>query len=861
MKKYYLSISLLLLSLQLYSTHNRAGEILYRQLSGLTFEITIITYTCTGPGPVADRPELEIQWGDNTTSILPRVEEVQLPDYFKRNKYTGTHTYPGAGIYAIVVEDPNRNFGVTNIPNSVNTVFSISTTMYINPQIGTNNTPILTRPPLDKAVVGQRFVHNPGAYDPDGDSLAYRLTPCREENGQAIPGYTYPLASKSFSVNAITGDLVWDAPTAAGVYNVAMIIEEWRNNIKIGEIIRDMQIEVSVSNNRPPVIVNDEDLCIEAGDSFTYIFSANDPNGDRITLSADGYPFRATSGETKFTQTIDEAGHAEAEFFWQTNCGDVKLHPVTINIKAEDNGSPIKLVDMKNINIKVVSPAVKNVNISSSASSISLTWSSSDCYNVTGYNIYRKISPTGYEPDFCQTGVPDELNYTKIAFVEGRYNNNYDDFAVSQGHEYCYLICAVFPDNAESYASQEVCITLLRGIPTITNVSVVSTDENTGEIYIAWSKPLESDIGDAPGPYQYVLYRTTNIENQNFQEITRLNNIDDTIYNDKNINTKEKQYFYKVEFYNNQNSNRFLIGTPNIASSIFLNIEQMENALKLIYKKNVPWINSEYKIFRYNEIFSSFEEISTIAEDEYYIDKQLQNGKDYCYYIQSKGSYSVSGIINPIINNSQISCEQAIDTTPPCVPQLKAESFCEDTYNFIRWQQTDIDCSNDVKFYSLYYTPQLNGEYEKIATIVRDSLSYRHFPKAGMAGCYYITASDSSGNESPKSNRVCLDNCIYYRLPNVFSPNNDGINDIYHPIKPYYFVTKINIQIFNRWGLVMFETDDPEINWDGTNYKNGKPVSDGVYFYNCDVYEQRLTGEEIRHLQGFIHVFNSRKEW
>ena len=108
----------LLFSVRAYATHNRAGEITYRQISALTFEVTVITYTATGPGWTADRPELDIAWGDNTTSTLPRCEEIMLPDYYKRNKYVGQHTYGGPGIFNITVEDPNRNANVTNIPNS-----------------------------------------------------------------------------------------------------------------------------------------------------------------------------------------------------------------------------------------------------------------------------------------------------------------------------------------------------------------------------------------------------------------------------------------------------------------------------------------------------------------------------------------------------------------------------------------------------------------------------------------------------------------------------------------------------------------------------------------------------------------------
>lgn len=857
MKK-LLSVILLSLSvLSLYATHNRAGEITYRQISDLTFEITIVTYTATGPGWTADRPQLEIMWGDNTSSVLPRSEEVFLPDYYKRNKYVGTHTYPGPGIFVIIVEDPNRNLGVSNIPNSVNTVFSISTTMLISSSMGTNNTPVLTQPPIDKAAVGQIFIHNPGAYDPDGDSLSYKLTTCRSDNGEPIVGYTYPQASNSLTVNAYTGDLIWDTPVYPGVYNIAMLIEEWRNGLKIGSIIRDMQIEVFDTDNVPPEIQADEFICVEADSLLKFTVSATDANNDSITMTANGAPFVMEESTASFIQTVSEPGHAEGDFSWQTSCANIRKQPYPLNIKAEDNSSPVSLVDIKNINILVVGPAVEDVTISSTTSKISLNWSPNYCTNATGYYIYRRISPSGFVHDFCEVGVPASTGYTKIATVNGRDNTSYDDKTVSQGHEYCYLITTFFEDGAESYASEEVCEKLVRGIPTITNVSVVSTDEATGEIYVAWSKPSEIDIGTAPGPYQYVLYRSEGYYGENPVQIQSFDNLDDTTFNDTGLNTKNNPYSYKVELYNNEPENRFLIGAPHIASSVFLGFEQMENALKLKFNKNVPWVNNEYSVFRYIESSSDYDSIGTTASD-YYIDNGLINGKDYCYYVRSSGSYSVPGIINPIINLSQINCEKAIDTTAPCPPSVTVQSFCDSVYNQVSWIFSDT-CNNDVLNYKLYFSPYLDGDFSVIATVNASARDFTHYPDLGMAGCYYVTAVDSFANESIVSNKICLDDCSYYTLPNVFTPNGDGIHDYFRPIDPYYFVEKINIQIFNRWGQIMFETEDPEINWNGTNYRNGKVVSDGVYFYICDVYENRLTGIEVRHLTGFVHVFNAEK--
>ncbi len=861
MRKVLLFIATFLtFTVQLMATHNRAGEITYRQLSSLTFEITIITYTSTGPNWTADRPTLEVFWGDNTSEYLPRVEEVFLPDYYKRNKYVGIHTYPGPGIFEIVVEDPNRNYGVENIPNSVNTLFAISTTMQINAELGVNNTPVLTQPPVDKAAKGRIFIHNPGAYDPDGDSISYKLTICRGDNGEPITGYTLPEASHSITVNEITGDLVWDAPVMVGVYNVAMLIEEWRKGIKIGQIIRDMQIEVFDTENKPPVVIAPDVLCVEAGTFVEIPFTVSDPDGDSLKISANGGPFLHPDGAALIDWQYDGNGQASGVFRWQTVCGHVRRHSYLVNIKAEDITNLVNLVDIKNINIFVVGPAVENLQVSPGNDFINVNWSANVCSNVTSYKIYRRIGPSGFVPDTCQTGVPPETGYVLIDEVSGNQTTSYTDDnhgdGLAQGFEYCYIITAVFPDGTEGYASAEACTPLVRGIPAITNVSVLVTDNQVGQMYVAWSKSTEFDAVAAPGPYKYLIYRSEGLFGENLQLIDSTQHIDDTIYYDSQLNTRDNPYSYKIAFYNDEPGNRFLIGTPHIASSVFLRPEAEDNALMLHFDKNVPWLNQEYTVYRLNEDTQLFDSIGSSATNTYR-DSNLQNGKLYCYYVRSTGSYGISTIINPIINLSQENCAAPIDTVAPCAPLLTAVSECDSLFNRLQWSFNDT-CLNDIEHVEVYYSPVLDGIGELIySSSGNDTLQFRHYPSLGMAGCYYVVAVDSFGNVSPRSNRVCLDNCTYYRLPNIFTPNGDGINDVFTPQKPYYFIEKIRITIQNRWGIVVFETDNPDINWDGRYFKNNRMVSDGVYFYVCDVYEQRLTGETVRHLTGFIHVITA----
>ncbi len=116
-----------------------------------------------------------------------------------------------------------------------------------------------------------------------------------------------------------------------------------------------------------------------------------------------------------------------------------------------------------------------------------------------------------------------------------------------------------------------------------------------------------------------------------------------------------------------------------------------------------------------------------------------------------------------------------------------------------------------------------------------------------------MTAIDSAGNESEMSDSVCVDNCPVYKLPNVFTPNGDGVNDLMTPVRSRY-VEKVEISIRNRWGQTVYETEDPNIEWDGTNRNTGEPASEGVYFYVCKVHTIRLSGIKVVDLTGQVQI-------
>ena len=855
-KKSFLAVLVSFCFASLNATHNRAGEITYRQLSDLTYEITITTFTYTLS--FADRPTLNVEWGDNTTSVAPRIPpNLILPNYYRRNIYIINHTYPGPGIYKIVVQDPNRNLGVKNIPNSVNVIFSISTILTVNPAMGRDNSPILLNPPYDKAAYHYLFIHNPSAYDPDGDSLSYNLTVCTREDARPIIGYTLPPATHSIRVDSISGDLIWDTPADTGKFNVAMDINEWRNGKKIGVIERDMQIEVYNTNNKPPVNGPLKDYCVQAGDTIDFLFTATDPDKDLLTLNASSGVFGLGSCKATFTKVDSVAGFASSRFRWITCYEAVRKQPYNVIFKSDDSNPDVKLADISNINIRVLGPAPHLLNAVPVGKSIRVTWSAYVTNVIAGFNIYRREGASTFKPDSCTAGIPASTGFIKVGYIAGSSTTSFVDNDNGQGlqfgKEYTYRIVAVYPNGTESKASNEITSTLVSGTPVIKNVSVRNTDPVTGWIFLSWKKPQKLDTIPASGPYEYLISRATGVGGTDFQQIKSIqtSDLNDTVYVDTLINTSTTGFIYRIDLYNNASGNRFLIGAPGYASSVFLAIAPGDKKARFTINRNVPWINTEYDFFRLNDATSSYDSVGTTNQLTW-VDTSLVNGKQYCYYVKSVGGYQANNMPKNLINLSQITCTTPVDNEPPCPPVLNVISKCDSLYNTLSWAITDPVCFKDVAGYKIYAKMKSEENLSLLLTINdKNIFTYKHFPGETISGCYAISAFDLNGNESEKSGVICVDSCNFYEIPNVFTPNGDNINDKL-VAKTSGLVEKIDFRLFNRDGMLLFRTADPKINWDGT-YK-GRIVSPGVYFYQCDVYENGTSGLELLHLTGFVHV-------
>lgn len=97
---------------------------------------------------------------------------------------------------------------------------------------------------------------------------------------------------------------------------------------------------------------------------------------------------------------------------------------------------------------------------------------------------------------------------------------------------------------------------------------------------------------------------------------------------------------------------------------------------------------------------------------------------------------------------------------------------------------------------------------------------------------YHILCTSDNGCEDSLSIKITVQQKPQWLIPTGFSPNGDGVNDVFHVILKGA-VELVSLEVFNRWGEKVFETADFTIGWDGT-YK-GLPQPMGVYIYEVIV--------------------------
>ncbi len=158
-----------------------------------------------------------------------------------------------------------------------------------------------------------------------------------------------------------------------------------------------------------------------------------------------------------------------------------------------------------------------------------------------------------------------------------------------------------------------------------------------------------------------------------------------------------------------------------------------------------------------------------------------------------------------------------------------------------------------------HYTVSRRTEYDTVFLELTDALVPRArndysdnvsmLFQLGSKFTYYVTAhenlNDYGFEDESVSNHVTLQQESSMIIPNAFSPNYDGHNDIFIPSNAFVSSANYELRIISRWGKTVFRTSDPTAGWDGRDM-NGDDAPVGVYTYLINYVNARGKSEQVR---------------
>lgn len=264
-----------------------------------------------------------------------------------------------------------RNNAITTLSNPGSDELYISAVLD-NTTSTCNNSPVFNSLPTPFVCVNQPVNYSHGAADPDGDSLVFSLVDCRDAANVSV-GYsnpysgTNPVPTNNISIDPATGNISF-IPSATAVAVLCIQVEEYRNNVKIGETTRDIQFSVidctsgSFANVAPTATgvngTNDFFIDVCAGSPVNFNVNTTDPDvGQTVSIT----PLNTIQGASF---TTNGAANPTGTFTWQTTPSDSGFYNLTLDVR--DDACPILGINVYSYYIRVLpgdlTPAYSQVN-------------------------------------------------------------------------------------------------------------------------------------------------------------------------------------------------------------------------------------------------------------------------------------------------------------------------------------------------------------------------------------------------------------------------------------------------------------------------------------------------------------------
>jgi hypothetical protein len=349
---------------QVSATHIMGGNITYQCIGNSTYKLTAEIYRdCNGIMLQSSLPLTvsSASCGQSftvTLELIPSGPEIVTPicatetdrcnfgqGIYGIQKFTYTHIAAslGQGISSppvILSSCSDWIISYTNCcRNNAISTGSASDNFYIQTELNNvnapcNNSPVFDFDPILFGCVGDTVKYSHGVSDIENDSLVFSLTNCLEAPSNSV-GYfapysaTNPLLNSYISVDALTGTLTF-VPTLEQVGVICMLVEEYRNGLKIGEVTRDIQIGILNCTNQSPYLSGINGTATAAGTTGASTMSLC--IGQNACFTIDAYDYNAaqnigvtySNSLSGATFSVNAAGNtAQVTICWTPTSNDV----------------------------------------------------------------------------------------------------------------------------------------------------------------------------------------------------------------------------------------------------------------------------------------------------------------------------------------------------------------------------------------------------------------------------------------------------------------------------------------------------------------------------------------------------------
>jgi len=621
-----------------------------------------------------------------------------------------------------------------------------------------NSSPHFVNDPLPYMCEGQPFKYDFSAFDPDGDSLVYRLAnPLSGNSSQQnpnpgttaapfppinwVPGYGVqnicngPVPVK---INSKTGELSATAG-ASGIYAMAIEVDEYRDGVKIGMIRRELEFTVVIcSFNTAPAIATtfgygNQAFNLYATDTLKFDIYIDDIN-DTITLSHYGSVFGNSTMPLPHAISFDTVGAnaVVSKFYWPTNCDHISDTAYIANFRADDVGCPFPFTSLLTYTIRVKPPIVSPpLNLLCTklhgSDSLSIRYRDSVPLNlrpyILYYVVYRNINGSSFVA--YDTILDTRSNVYTDAYATDPSRINYGYYFVG------YNICDVEGPQTRIIYSFDA-INVLKN-----ELDFVSVLEGDQSIIIQWKEFLNAQFST------FQIFRKDPNDLLGFKQIATLEKPDYLSWIDTKVNADLGSYSYYMT-----------------------NINECEN------------ISEPGKTF--HTIFLSG------------TNKQYLNELNWTEYKDASSGSSYYEIL------------KSVDHKDNFIPMIAQTSLL---------QASDNDL--DIAFGRFFYKVKWN---------------------------------DGLSTKESTSNDILLIETEELFLPSAFSPNDDGVNDTWGA--SYSHTDKIDLKVFNRFGQLVFHSDNKLKDWNGKF--NGTEVPEGTYIYSVSY--QGFESNQIKSTHGTVNV-------